>query len=203
MRLWRYCRPRGGRCPPRSESRRPPRTSSSRSAAPRGSRHAQDCRSPWPAVNARAQPQRLRRTRYVERGIAQPPKEGDAPCGASMEDADHGSIGRRALILRVEIESLGEQLASLLVNDAQLEPLPEDDARAREIAEAEAQLEEQRARLQAEAERLDRLATELAEREAAAGGLTAAQRIRIAHGSWQAHETQRALHDEDVDAARE
>ena len=120
-----------------------------------------------------------------------------------MEDADHGSIGRRALILRVEIESLGEQLASLLVNDAQLEPLPEDDARAKEIAEAEAQLEDQRARLQAEAERLDRLATELAEREAAAGGLTAAQRIRIAHGSWQAHETQRALYDEDVDAARE
>ena len=79
-----------------------------------------------------------------------------------MEDADHGSIGRRALILRVEIESLGEQLASLLVNDAQLEPLPEDDAHAKELAEAEAQLEEQRARLQAEAERLDRLATELA-----------------------------------------
>ena len=83
-----------------------------------------------------------------------------------MEDADHGSIGRRALILRVEIESLGEQLASLLVNDARVEPLPEDDAHAKEIAEAEAQLEEQRARLQAEAERLDRLATELAEREA-------------------------------------
>jgi uncharacterized protein (DUF3084 family) len=121
-----------------------------------------------------------------------------------MEDADHGSAGRRALILRVEIESLGEQLASLLVNDAQLEPLPEDDAHAKEVAEAEAQLEEQRARLQAEAERLDRLATELAEREAAAGGLTAAQRIRIAHGSWQAHETQRALHEDDeIDAARE
>jgi uncharacterized protein (DUF3084 family) len=121
-----------------------------------------------------------------------------------MDDADTGSAARRALILRVEIESLGDQLASLLVQDAQLAPLPADDARTAEIAEAEAQLEEQRVRLQADAERLDRLATELAEREAAAGGLTAAQRIRIAHGSWQAQETQRALHDDvELDAAHE
>ena len=125
-----------------------------------------------------------------------------------MEHADTPRAGRRALILRVEIESLGEQLAHLLVRDAQEVPLPEDDERAAEIAAAEAQLEEQRARLQDEAERLDRLARELAEREAEAGGLTAAQRIRIAHSSWQAHETQRALHDEpdkpaEVDAAHE
>jgi uncharacterized protein (DUF3084 family) len=120
-----------------------------------------------------------------------------------MEDAE--TRRRRALVLRVEIESLGEQLAHLLVRDADEVPLAEDDDRAAEIAAAEGQLEEQRARLQDEAERLDRLARELAEREAAAGGLTAAQRIRIAHGSWQAHETQRALYPEadDIDAARE
>ncbi len=98
-----------------------------------------------------------------------------------MEDADTPRADRRALILRVEIESLGEQLARLLVRDAQEVPLDEDDERTAEIAAAEAQLEEQRARLQDEAERLDRLARELAEREAEAGGLTAAQRIRIAH----------------------
>jgi chromosome segregation ATPase len=122
-----------------------------------------------------------------------------------MEDADTPRAERRALILRVEIESIGEQLAHLLVKDAQEVPLPEDDEHAAEVAAAEAQLEEQRARLQEEAERLDRLARELAEREAEAGGLTAAQRIRIAHGSWQAHETQRVLHDEidEVDAAHE
>jgi chromosome segregation ATPase len=122
-----------------------------------------------------------------------------------MEDADTPRAGRRALILRVEIESLGEQLAQLLVRDAQEVPLPADDERAGEIAAAEAQLEEQRARLQDEAERLDRLARELADREAEAGGLTAAQRIRIAHGSWQAHETQRVLQDEpdELDAAHE
>ena len=121
-----------------------------------------------------------------------------------MEDADTPRADRRALILRVEIESLGEQLAHLLVKDAQEVPLPEDDERAAEVAEAEAQLEEQRSRLQEEAERLDRLAAELAEREAEAGGLTAAQRIRIAHSSWQAHETQRVLHDVDeIDAAHE
>jgi uncharacterized protein (DUF3084 family) len=122
-----------------------------------------------------------------------------------MEDADTPRADRRALILRVEIESLGEQLAHLLVHDAQEVPLHEDDERGAEIAAAEAQLEEQRARLQEEAERLDRLARDLAEREAEAGGLTAAQRIRIAHSSWQAHETQRALHDEyvEIDAAHE
>ena len=122
-----------------------------------------------------------------------------------MEDADTPRADRRALILRVEIESLGEQLAHLLVHDAQEVPLPEDDERAAEIAAAEAQLEEQRARLQDEAERLDRLARDLAEREAEAGGLTAAQRIRIAHSSWQAHETQRVLHDDpaEIDAAHE
>jgi hypothetical protein len=86
-----------------------------------------------------------------------------------MEHADTPRADRRALILRVEIESLGEQLAHLLVRDAQEVPLPEDDERAAEIAAAEAQLEEQRARLQDEAERLDRLARELAEREAEAG----------------------------------
>ena len=122
-----------------------------------------------------------------------------------MEDADTPRADRRALILRVEIESLGEQLAHLLVHDAQEVPLPEDDERTAEIAAAEAQLEEQRARLQDEAERLDRLARDLAEREAEAGGLTAAQRIRIAHSSWQAHETQRVLHEEpgEIDAAHE
>ena len=122
-----------------------------------------------------------------------------------MEDADTPRAERRALILRVEIESIGEQLAHLLVKDAQEVPLPEDDEHAAEVAAAEAQLEEQRARLQEEAERLDRLARELAEREAEAGGLTAAQRIRIAHTSWQANETQRVLHDEidEVDAAHE
>lgn len=123
-----------------------------------------------------------------------------------MENADTPRAERRALILRVEIESIGEQLAHLLVKDAQEVPLlPEDDERAAEIAAAEAQLEDQRARLQEEAERLDRLAAELAEREAEAGGLTAAQRIRIAHGSWQAHETQRVLHDDpdEIDAAHE
>jgi chromosome segregation ATPase len=122
-----------------------------------------------------------------------------------MENADTPRADRRALILRVEIESLGERLAHLLVRDAQEVPLFEDDERTAEIAAAEAQLEEQRARLQEEAERLDRLARELADREAEAGGLTAAQRIRIAHSSWQAHETQRVLHDEydEVDAAHE
>jgi chromosome segregation ATPase len=122
-----------------------------------------------------------------------------------MEDAESTPPERRALILRVEIESIGEQLAHLLVKDAQEVPLPEDDERGAEIAAAEAQLEEQRARLHEEAERLDRLARELAEREAEAGGLTAAQRIRIAHSSWQAHETQRVLHDEvdEIDAAHE
>jgi len=122
-----------------------------------------------------------------------------------MENADTPRADRRALILRVEIESLGEQLARLLVRDAREVPLAEDDERTAEIAAAEAQLEEQRARLQEEAERLDRLARELAEREAEAGGLTAAQRIRIAHSSWQAHQTQRVLHDEydEIDAAHE
>jgi hypothetical protein len=122
-----------------------------------------------------------------------------------MENADTPRADRRALILRVEIESLGEQLAHLLVRDAQEVPLADDDERTAEIAAAEAQLEEQRARLQEEAERLDRLARDLAEREAEAGGLTAAQRIRIAHRSWQAHETQRVLHDEydEIDAAHE
>lgn len=121
-----------------------------------------------------------------------------------MDHDDTPRAERRALILRVEIESIGEKLAHLLVKDAQEAPLPEDDERSAEIAAAEAQLEEQRSRLQEEAERLDRLAAELAEREAEAGGLTAAQRIRIAHSSWQAHETQRVLHDVDeVDAAHE
>lgn len=122
-----------------------------------------------------------------------------------MEDADTPRAERRALILRVEIESIGEQLAHLLVRDAELEPLAGDDERAAELEQAEALLEEQRARLHEEAERLDRLAADLAEREAEAGGLTAAQRIRIAHSSWQAHETQRALDDEhvEIDAAHE
>jgi hypothetical protein len=122
-----------------------------------------------------------------------------------MEDAETPHGDRRALILRVEIESIGEQLASLLVHDAELEPLPADNERAAQLHQAESLLEEQRARLQEEAQRLDRLAAELAEREAEAGGLTAAQRIRIAHSSWQAHETQRALDDEqpEVDAAYE
>jgi hypothetical protein len=122
-----------------------------------------------------------------------------------MEDADTPRADRRALILRVEIESIGEQLAHLLVHDAELEPLPNDNERATEVRRAEELLEEQRARLQEEAQRLDRLAVELAEREAEAGGLTAAQRIRIAHTSWQAHETQRALDDEhaEIDAAHE
>jgi hypothetical protein len=131
---------------------------------------------------------------------------GDAPVEKPlMEDADTPRAERRALILRVEIESIGEQLASLLVKDAHEVPLPEDDERAAELAAAEAQLEDQRARLQDEAERLDRLARDLADREAEAGGLTAAQRIRIAHSSWQAHETQRVLHDEpeEIDAKRE
>ena len=52
-----------------------------------------------------------------------------------------------SIILRVEIESLGEQLAHLLVRDAQEVPLHDDDERTAEIAAAEAQLEEQRARL--------------------------------------------------------
>ena len=122
---------------------------------------------------------------------------GDAPGEKPlMDNADTPRAERRALILRVEIESIGEQLAHLLVKDAQEVPLPEDDERAAEVAEAEAQLEEQRSRLQD--------AAELAEREAEAGGLTAAQRIRIAHSSWQAHETQRVLHDVDeIDAAHE
>jgi uncharacterized protein (DUF3084 family) len=122
-----------------------------------------------------------------------------------MDHAGTPSPERRALILRVEIESIGEQLARLLVKDAQEVPLAEDDERAAELAAAESQLEEQRARLQEEAERLDRLARDLAEREAEAGGLTAAQRIRIAHSSWQASETQRVLHDEpeEIDAKRE
>jgi hypothetical protein len=104
-----------------------------------------------------------------------------------MEDAETPHGDRRALILRVEIESIGEQLASLLVHDAELEPLPADNERAAQLHQAESLLEEQRARLQEEAQRLDRLAAELAEREAEAGGLTAAQRIRIAQSSWQAH----------------
>jgi chromosome segregation ATPase len=138
--------------------------------------------------------------------MAESRKGGDAPVEKPlMEDADTPRADRRALILRVEIESLGEQLAHLLVRDVEEVPLPEDEERAAEIAAAEAQLEEQRARLQEEAERLDRLARDLADREAEAGGLTAAQRIRIAHSSWQAHETQRALHDErdEIDAAHE
>jgi uncharacterized protein (DUF3084 family) len=122
-----------------------------------------------------------------------------------MEDADTPRAERRALILRVEIESIGEQLAHLLVKDAQEVPFPEDDERAAELSAAESQLEEQRARLQEEAERLDRLARELADREAEAGGLTAAQRIRIAHSSWQANQTQRVLEDEpsEIDAKHE
>src|SRR5436190_15201371 len=123
---------------------------------------------------------------------------------ALMDPAGTPSPERRALILRVEIESIGEQLARLLVKDAQEVPLAEDDERAAQLTAAESQLEEQRCRLQEEAERLDRLARDLADREAEAGGLTAAQRIRIAHSSWQAHETQRVLHPEDeVDAAHE
>jgi hypothetical protein len=117
-----------------------------------------------------------------------------------MEDADTPRAERRALILRVEIESIGEQLAHLLVKDAQEVPLADDDERNAVLAAAESQLEEQRARLQEEAERLDRLARELADREAEAGGLTAAQRIRIAHSSWQASETQRLLHEEPTEA---
>jgi uncharacterized protein (DUF3084 family) len=123
-----------------------------------------------------------------------------------MENAGTPSPERRALILRVEIESIGEQLAQLLVKDAYEAPLPEGDERAVELAAAESQLEEQRARLQEEAERLDRLARELADREAEAGGLTAAQRIRIAHGSWQANQTQQALYEEEpqeIDAKHE
>jgi hypothetical protein len=122
-----------------------------------------------------------------------------------MEDAENPPADRRALILRVEIESIGEQLAHLLVRDAELEPLHGGDERATQIQQAESLLEEQRSRLQEEAQRLDRLAAVLAEREAEAGGLTAAQRIRIAHSSWQAHETQRALDEEhpEVDAAYE
>jgi|SRR3954470_5724053 len=115
-----------------------------------------------------------------------------------MEDADTPRADRRALILRVEIESIGEQLAHLLVRDAEVVPLSGDDERGEELQRAEAMLEEQRARLQEEAQRLDRLAVELAEREAEAGGLTAAQRIRIAHSSWQANETQRVLTEEDA-----
>jgi hypothetical protein len=122
-----------------------------------------------------------------------------------MEDADTPRADRRALILRVEIESIGEQLAHLLVRDVEEVSLAGGDERAEELQRAESLLEEQRARLQEEAQRLDRLAAELAEREAEAGGLTAAQRIRIAHSSWQANETQRALDDEhaEVDAAHE
>lgn len=123
-----------------------------------------------------------------------------------MEDADTPPADRRALILRVEIESIGEQLAHLLVHDAELEPLPGDNERTAQLHQAEGLLEEQRSRLQEEAQRLDRLAADLADREAEAGGLTAAQRIRIAHSSWQAHETQRALDNEpteEVDAAHE
>ncbi len=122
-----------------------------------------------------------------------------------MEDADVTAAERRALVLRVEIESIGEKLAHLLVHDAEeLAALPLGDVRTEQLAAAEAQLEEQRARLQEEAQRLDRLAAELADREAETG-LTAAQRIRIAHGSWQAHETQRMLDDghDEVDAAYE
>jgi hypothetical protein len=133
-------------------------------------------------------------------------KQGDPPLRKPlMEDADTPRGDRRALILRVEIESIGEQLAHLLVHDAELEPLHGDDDRAAELRQAESVLEDQRARLQEEAQRLDRLAAELAEREAEAGGLTAAQRIRIAHSSWQAHETQRALDEEhpEIDAAHE
>ncbi len=120
-----------------------------------------------------------------------------------MGDDDTTRTARRALVLRVEIEALGDELERLLVRDAELRPLPEDDERATRLAEAEAGLEEQRSRLQDEAERLDCLARELADREAAAGGLTAAQRIRIAHGSWQAQETQRALQEDEIDAERE
>ncbi len=140
------------------------------------------------------------------RGIPESSNGGDAPLRKPlMEDADTPRADRRALVLRVEIESIGEQLAHLLVHDAEVEPLPGDDDRATEVRQAEQVLEEQRARLQEEAQRLDRLAAELAEREAEAGGLTAAQRIRIAHSSWQAHETQRALDDEpaEIDAAHE
>jgi hypothetical protein len=137
--------------------------------------------------------------------MAESRKGGDAPEEKPlMEDSDTPRAERRALILRVEIESIGEQLAHLLVKDAQEVPFAEDDERAAELTAAESQLEDQRARLQEEAERLDRLARDLAEREAEAGGLTAAQRIRIAHSSWQAHETQRLLHDEpEVDAKHE
>jgi hypothetical protein len=137
----------------------------------------------------------------AERGIG-----GDAPLRKPlMEDADTPRADRRALILRVEIESIGEQLAHLLVRDVEEVSLAGDGERAEELQRAESLLEEQRARLQEEAQRLDRLAAELAEREAEAGGLTAAQRIRIAHSSWQANETQRALDDEpaEVDAAHE
>src|SRR4029079_3368084 len=86
----------------------------------------------------------------AERGIG-----GDAPLRKPlMEDADTPPADRRALILRVEIESIGEQLAHLLVRDAELEPLPGDDERATELQQAETLLEEQRARLQEEAQRL-------------------------------------------------
>lgn len=95
----------------------------------------------------------------------------------------------RPLILRVEIESLGEELARLLSSSPATPPAPapaydDTDVREREsaVAAAELELRRQRDRLVEEAERVETISRKLAEREAAfeAGGApTASQKLRL------------------------
>lgn len=99
----------------------------------------------------------------------------------------------RPLVLRVEIESLGEELQRLLAErvpgalpSAVAGPPAVDDSAVREreaaVAAAELDLERRRDRLTEEAERVDALSRRLAEREAAVetGGVpTASQKLRL------------------------
>src|SRR5919202_417394 len=89
----------------------------------------------------------------------------------------------KPLVLRVEIESIGEELAALLAQAQPVAPVPGAEVREREaaVAAADAELRTRRDRLAEEAARLEALARRLAEREAAAetGGVTASQKLRL------------------------
>jgi hypothetical protein len=90
----------------------------------------------------------------------------------------------KPLVLRVEIESIGEELARLLAQAQPVGgPVPDAEVREREaaVAAADAELRARRDRLADEAARLEALARKLAEREAAVetGGVTASQKLRL------------------------
>lgn len=99
----------------------------------------------------------------------------------------------KPLLLRVEIESLGEELSHLLAERLSGAPAPapapapvvdHSEVREREaaVSAAELELERRRDRLTGEGERLEQLSRKLAEREAAVelgGAPTASQKLRL------------------------